>query len=78
MTPGPLLRLVLGDQLNPQHSWFTEVRPDVVYLFLEMRQETDYVLHRAQKPIAIFAGMPDLAHQLRQQAAHWLVHLGGW
>lgn len=66
MTSGPLLRLVLGDQLNPQHSWFTEVRPDVVYLFMEMRQETDYVLHHAQKVIAIFAGMRDLARHLRQ------------
>lgn len=66
MTSGPLLRLVLGDQLNPLHSWFTEVRPDVVYLFLEMRQETDYVLHHAQKVLAIFAGMRDLAHHLRQ------------
>ncbi|GAB3184400.1 cryptochrome/photolyase family protein [Hydrogenophaga aquatica] len=67
MTSAPLLRLVLGDQLNPLHSWFAEVRPDVVYLFLEMRQETDYVLHHAQKVIAIFAGMRDLARHLRQE-----------
>ncbi|MGB5405126.1 MAG: cryptochrome/photolyase family protein, partial [Robiginitalea sp.] len=34
------LRLLLGDQLNPQHSWFQTVREDVVYVMAEMRQET--------------------------------------
>ncbi len=38
---GPTLRLILGDQLDPQHAWYREPRPDVVYLLLEMRQETD-------------------------------------
>lgn len=60
-----LCRLILGDQLNPQHSWFAKKRDDVVYLFMEVRQETDYVLHHAQKIIAIFAAMRDLAEQLR-------------
>ncbi|CAN5739362.1 cryptochrome/photolyase family protein [soil metagenome] len=58
------LRLILGDQLNPQHSWFAHQHEDVVYIMLEMRQETDYVLHHAQKIIAIFAGMRELARQL--------------
>ena len=58
------LRLILGDQLNPLHSWFTHVSPDVVYVLMEMRQETDYVLHHAQKIIAIFAGMRALSQQL--------------
>ncbi len=59
------LRLILGDQLNPLHSWFATVQPEVVYVLMEMRQETDYVLHHAQKIIAIFAGMRELARQLR-------------
>lgn len=58
------LRLILGDQLNPQHSWFQTVRPEVVYVLMEIRQETDYVLHHAQKIIAIFAAMRALARQL--------------
>ena len=66
------LRLLLGDQLNPTHSWFDAVHPDVVYLMMEMRQETDYVLHHAQKILAIFAGMRDLSRQL--QAAGHRVH----
>ncbi|WP_293776379.1 cryptochrome/photolyase family protein [uncultured Oxalicibacterium sp.] len=60
----PLCRLILGDQLNPEHSWFSETRDDVIYLMMEVRQETDYVLHHAQKIIAIFAGMRDFARHL--------------
>jgi deoxyribodipyrimidine photolyase-related protein len=51
------LRLILGDQLNCEHSWFQQVRDDVIYVMMEVRQETDYVLHHAQKIIAIFAAM---------------------
>lgn len=43
------LRLILGDQLNPLHSWFARTDPNVVYVLMEVRQETDYVLHHAQK-----------------------------
>jgi deoxyribodipyrimidine photolyase-related protein len=66
------LRLILGDQLNPQHSWFAAVDNSVVYVLMELRQETDYVLHHAQKIIAMFAGMRDFATQL--EAAGHRVH----
>jgi deoxyribodipyrimidine photolyase-related protein len=66
------LRMILGDQLNPLHSWFTLVDDGVVYVLMELRQETDYVLHHAQKIIAIFAGMRDFAAQL--EAAGHRVH----
>jgi deoxyribodipyrimidine photolyase-related protein len=69
-----ILRLVLGDQLNPRHSWFNTVQDDVVYVFMEVRQETDYVLHHAQKILAIFAGMRDLARHLRE-AGHTVCYL---
>jgi deoxyribodipyrimidine photolyase-related protein len=59
------LRLILGDQLNPQHSWFERCDPQVVYLMMEVRQETDYVLHHAQKVISIFAAMRAMAASLR-------------
>lgn len=62
----PTLRLVLGDQLNPLHSWFQTARDDVIHVLIEMRQETDYVLHHAQKILAIFAAMRDFARQLRE------------
>ena len=64
MTAAKTLRLILGDQLNSGHSWFAHRHDDVVYVLMEMRQETDYVLHHAQKIIAIFAGMRDLARHL--------------
>lgn len=61
------LRLILGDQLNPTHRWFNNADPEVLYTLMEMRQETDYVRHHAQKVIAIFAGMRDLAEKLKAQ-----------
>lgn len=68
------IRLVLGDQLNPRHTWFDDVRQDVVYVMMEVRQETDYVLHHAQKIIAIFAAMRRFADTLRSQGhrVHYL------
>ena len=62
---GPTLRLVLGDQLNPLHNWWREVRTDVVYVLMELRSETDYVRHHAQKVLGIFAAMRDFAAQLK-------------
>ena len=59
------LRLLLGDQLNSIHSWFAARDEGVVYVLMEVRQETDYVLHHAQKILAIFAAMRDLARHLR-------------
>lgn len=61
----PTLRLILGDQLNPLHSWFSEVRDDVVYVLMEVRSETDYVRHHAQKVLGIFAAMRDFAKQIK-------------
>jgi deoxyribodipyrimidine photolyase-related protein len=63
--PGPTLRLILGDQLSPLHSWFGGVRADVLYVLMEVRSETDYVRHHAQKVLGIFAAMRDFAAQLK-------------
>jgi deoxyribodipyrimidine photolyase-related protein len=68
------LRLILGDQLNPGHCWFDRPRADVVYVMMEVRQETDYVLHHAQKILAIFAGMRRFANEL-QDAGHSVHYL---
>jgi deoxyribodipyrimidine photolyase-related protein len=59
------VRLILGDQLNPDHAWFRRKDPSVTYVLMEVRSETDYVRHHAQKVLAIFAGMRRLADQLR-------------
>ena len=63
----PTLRLILGDQLNPLHSWFDAPQTDVVYVLMEVRSETDYVRHHAQKVLGIFAAMRHLAAQLKAQ-----------
>lgn len=67
---GPILRLILGDQLNLQHRWFSEVDEATIYVLMEVRQETGYVLHHAQKILAIFAAMRELARQLRELGHH--------
>ena len=58
------LRLILGDQLNPEHSWLRTVDSNTHYVMMEVRQETDYVMHHAQKVIAIFAAMREFAKML--------------
>ncbi|MFT6587299.1 MAG: deoxyribodipyrimidine photolyase-related protein, partial [Cognaticolwellia sp.] len=60
------LRLLLGDQLNPMHSWFEKVDSDVVYVIAELHQEANYTKHHIQKISAFFASMADFAHQLER------------
>lgn len=60
------LRLVLGDQLNYNHSWFNEVDDDVTYIMAEMRQETDYVKHHIQKVVAFFLAMRSFKEHLTE------------
>ena len=58
------LRLILGDQLNEQHSWFDSTSPDVLYVIAELQQETGYVRHHVQKVCAFFAAMSCFAERL--------------
>ena len=51
------LRLILGDQLNINHSWFDYPDDDCIYVMMEIKQETSYVLHHIQKILAIFSAM---------------------
>ena len=63
------LRIILGDQLNARHSWLREQHDDVVYVLMEVRSETDYVRHHAQKVLGIFAAMRRFAEAL-ERAGH--------
>ncbi|NKI33329.1 cryptochrome/photolyase family protein [Croceivirga thetidis] len=58
------LRLILGDQLNSNHSWFQTVDDEVIYVMAEMRQETDYVKHHIQKVVGFFLAMRQFSNQL--------------
>lgn len=75
LAPATVLRLVLGDQLDLLHPWF-QARPDpaVLVVLMEIRQETDYARHHAQKVLAIFAAMRRFAQQL-QEAGHRVHYL---
>lgn len=68
------VRLVLGDQLNIQHSWFKTTDNQVTYVLMEMRQETDYVVHHIQKVVAFFGAMRQFGQSLVQQGhrVHYL------
>ena len=68
------LRLILGDQLNIQHSWYTSVSDSTVYCMFEMRQETDYVKHHIQKVVGFFAAMRDFSKQLESKG-HKVIYL---
>jgi deoxyribodipyrimidine photolyase-related protein len=68
------IRLILGDQLNEKHFWFTELNDDVCYVMFEMRQETDYVKHHIQKVVAFFAAMRSFARQLEEDGHHVLYY----
>lgn len=61
------LRLILGDQLNSLHSWFNIKNPDKVYVMMEIKPETEYVLHHGQKILAIFSSMRNFAKEIEQQ-----------
>jgi deoxyribodipyrimidine photolyase-related protein len=68
------LRLILGDQLNHQHSWFESADENVFYVMMEIRQETDYVHHHIQKIIAFFTAMRTFSEHLRTQG-HQVIYL---
>jgi deoxyribodipyrimidine photolyase-related protein len=69
-----ILRLILGDQLNAAHSWFTQPADRVTYVIMEIRQETDYVKHHVQKVAAFFAAMRAFAAYLIQKG-HRIIYL---
>jgi deoxyribodipyrimidine photolyase-related protein len=42
---GKTLRLILGDQLNINHSWFHKKDSNITYVLMEAMQEQEYVKH---------------------------------
>lgn len=67
------VRLILGDQLNAEHSWFEQVNSDVIYVMFEMRQETNYVKHHIQKVVAFFGAMRNFA-KARENEGHQFLY----
>jgi deoxyribodipyrimidine photolyase-related protein len=67
MNDSKTLRLILGDQLNYEHSWFQEVNEKHTYVLFEVRSETDYVAHHIQKVVGFFASMRAFSAHLISQ-----------
>jgi len=74
METSKTLRLVLGDQLNENHSWFQKVDENVVYVLMEVASETDYVTHHIQKVIGFFAAMRNFSKKLKSEG-HTVVYI---
>lgn len=68
------VRIILGDQLNPCHSWFNETNPETLYIIAELISETQYTRHHLQKISAFFTAMADFASNLKEQG-HAVCHL---
>lgn len=63
----PTLRLILGDQLNQQHSWFRKADNDVTYALFETWSEATYARHHVQKVASFFLAMRAFAEHLRNE-----------
>ncbi|MGC9491430.1 cryptochrome/photolyase family protein [Vibrio genomosp. F10] len=68
------IRLVLGDQLNSEHSWFSQVDETVLYIIAELKQESQYVTHHIQKVCAFFSAMAHFSQE-RQREGHQVLSL---
>lgn len=69
-----ILRLILGDQLNINHSWYNEVDENITYILMEIRSETDYAQHHIQKVIGFFAAMQHFAQELTK-LGHQVIYI---
>lgn len=61
------LRLILGDQLNLQHSWFKKEDNNYTYVLMETMEEASYVSHHIQKVIAFFLSMRNFNDSLNEK-----------
>ena len=68
------LRLLLGDQLNSNHSWFKTTNEKTLYVLMEIKTETDYATHHIQKVAGIFSAMRCFYNELTQ-SGHQAVYI---
>ncbi|EIA09712.1 cryptochrome/photolyase family protein [Flavobacterium frigoris] len=68
------IRLILGDQLNSNHSWYDTIDEAVTYVLMEIRTETDYATHHIQKIVGFFAAMQAFALDLKAKK-HNVIYL---
>ncbi len=63
----PTLRLILGDQLNQNHSWYADTEQSVTYCLFETYSEATYTKHHVQKIVGFFLAMRNFADWLRAE-----------
>ncbi len=68
------LRLLLGDQLNYQHSWFKQAAPEALYVMMEIDPELTYAPHHIQKQLAYLGAMRQFAREIAEKG-HQIVYL---
>ena len=68
------IRLILGDQLNSNHSWFKTIDDTITYVMMEVRTETDYAQHHIQKVVGFFSAMRSFAAEL-QSKKHKVIYI---
>ncbi|MGF1635599.1 MAG: cryptochrome/photolyase family protein [Cyclobacteriaceae bacterium] len=68
------LRLILGDQLNHQHSWFARVDPDMLYCMMEIMPEASYAPHHNQKILAFFAAMRHFSEEMQEKGHRFIYY----
>ena len=61
------LRLILGDQLNSNHTWFQTTDDSITYVLMEIRSETDYATHHIQKIVGFFSAMRNFSSELKHK-----------
>ncbi|NUN08191.1 MAG: cryptochrome/photolyase family protein [Ignavibacteriaceae bacterium] len=66
------IRLILGDQLNYQHSVFTLPDDTTLNVIMETADESAYVTHHIQKITGFFLAMRNFAEFLRSNGHHVL------
>lgn len=64
------LRLILGDQLNYNHSWFKNKDENTLYVLMEIKPEQEYVKHHIQKIVGFFAAMRAFGQHLKEVGHH--------
>ncbi len=63
-----VIRLILGDQLNSNHSWFTAPNQEhYLYVLMEVKQETDVIQQHFKKITTFFAAMRSFHKNLQAQ-----------
>jgi deoxyribodipyrimidine photolyase-related protein len=68
------LRLILGDQLSRQHSWFQKPQSEVLYILMEVPSEVNVTVQHYQKILAVFSAMRQFAHWLEERG-HRVLYL---